>query len=454
MRILVSSDWHLDYWSEEPRVLGIVPHLDGLDALILAGDLADNPLQSWPLYLGWLGRHIDPAKVCILPGNHDYYCHHLTGDDELKGVVEAAGMTFAQKRAPEFGNTRFLCCTLWTDFALFGTPERSMAEARWMEDFELIQRDAHGELITLDDIRAQHRDHLSGLTRAIAEPHPGRTVIVTHHQPSPAIGSRPTSVSPFFISNLDNWVLALRPRAPPSASPRRVDRDPRHRLRLPPRGPAPPRGKPVAERADRHRPPRSSGPLNRSTAMSKMFDDTHYDVFMRWALEPPPVGCPAIETSDARISPPGKPPEILVNGKLHPVIGVTPSGWLSTVGFGWCRFTGTHDALSSIACACSPIQRRLLTDRAAFDAALQRHMARSDESRIGGLPVIPLAGGQRAVRLADIAVPAVRTAIQTMVDRVGPAPRIGPDDEPRPNEMPPGLIDAERWWWFCRNWSG
>lgn len=187
--------------------------------------------------------------------------------------------------------------------------------------------------------------------------------------------------------------------------------------------------------------------------MSRMFDDTHYDALMLWAFEPPPVGCPAIEISDARIGSPGKPPQILLDGALRPVIGVTPSGWLSTTA-GWCRFTGDNDTLSSIACACSPIQRRLLNDRAAFDAALQRHMARSDESRIGGLPVIPLAGGQCAVRLADIAVPAVRTAIQTMVERLGPAPRIDPEEEPRANEMPPGLIDAELWWWFCRNWSG
>lgn len=34
MKILVTSDWHLDYWTEEPRAPVIPPHLDGLDALI------------------------------------------------------------------------------------------------------------------------------------------------------------------------------------------------------------------------------------------------------------------------------------------------------------------------------------------------------------------------------------------------------------------------------------
>ena len=211
MKILVTSDWHLDYWTEESRAPAIVPHLEDLDALILAGDLADNPLRNWRLYLGWLGRHIDPAKIFVIPGNHDYYHHGLDGDDELRTVVEAAGAEFAQKRVLAFGDTRFLCCTLWSDFNLFGTPERSMSDARWMEDFSLIRRDRHGEIITPDDTLAAHRDHLAWLTHAIAEPHAGRTVVVTHHQPSPAIGGRATSVSPFFISNLDDWILEHQP---------------------------------------------------------------------------------------------------------------------------------------------------------------------------------------------------------------------------------------------------
>ena len=126
-------------------------------------------------------------------------------------MVEAAGMSFAQKRVLKFGDTRFLCCTLWSDFGLFGTQEQSMTDARWMEDFELIQRRAEGGTVTPFDTRASHKDHLAWLTRTIRRPHSGRTVIVTHHQPSPAIGGRPSSVSPFFVSNLDAWILEHQP---------------------------------------------------------------------------------------------------------------------------------------------------------------------------------------------------------------------------------------------------
>lgn len=211
MKILVTSDWHLDYWSENVSPPELVPHLRGLDAMILAGDLADDPLQTWPVYLNWLGRHIDPAKVHILPGNHDYYGHRLDGDAALRAVVEAAGMRFAQKQALIFGDVRFLCCTLWTDFGLFGTLERSMLDARWMEDFSRIQRDGKGDLVQPEDLRAAHQDHLTWLTRQMEIPHAGRTVVVTHHQPSPVIGGRPTSLSPFFVSNLEDWIRAQTP---------------------------------------------------------------------------------------------------------------------------------------------------------------------------------------------------------------------------------------------------
>jgi len=46
--------------------------LAALDALIIAGDIADNPAQTWPRIFNDLGRVIGMAKVWIVPGNHDY----------------------------------------------------------------------------------------------------------------------------------------------------------------------------------------------------------------------------------------------------------------------------------------------------------------------------------------------------------------------------------------------
>ena len=47
--------------------------LEAIDALIIAGDIADNPASSWPAFSKVLGDLIDLRKVAIFPGNHDYH---------------------------------------------------------------------------------------------------------------------------------------------------------------------------------------------------------------------------------------------------------------------------------------------------------------------------------------------------------------------------------------------
>lgn len=213
MQILISADWHLDEWSAVGRnpLSGVVDRLHDLDALILAGDLAEDPLRTWPALLDWIGRRIDPAKVHVIPGNHDYYDHRLDGDDALRAVVEAAGMRFAQKTVIRIGDLRFLCCTLWTDFRLSGPQDEAMQRALWMADFERIARDAGGALITPTDTAAAHADHLDWLTRTISAPHAGKTVVVTHHLPNARVAGSPSPLSPFFASDLEEWTLQHKP---------------------------------------------------------------------------------------------------------------------------------------------------------------------------------------------------------------------------------------------------
>lgn len=174
---------------------------------------------------------------------------------------------------------------------------------------------------------------------------------------------------------------------------------------------------PAAPLADRHRPPRSSGPLNRSTAMTMTSDDSYYDALFLWAFESPPIGRPSRSVPAVRIGPSGKLPRILVDGRLYPVIGIAPSGWLSTVGLSWCRFTGTRATIPLISGACKPILSRLLDDHRRFNAALHRHAARPDTGFCAGLPETDLGGGRCAIRPDDITVPKVRTALRRFLDQ-------------------------------------
>lgn len=221
MNILITADLHLDQWTRAGRdpLTSITTDLGDLDALIIAGDLADDPRRQWPLALSRIAQLISPERVWIIPGNHDYYSGLLdngvmTADDGvLSEIASQVGVNFAQKRVLTFGKTRLLCCTLWTDFALLGDPISSMAHARMaMLDYDRI-RWSGGALLIPEDTVAIHRDHLDWLTQEIAKPWHGQTIVVTHHAPSAAVEGHLSSRSPAFASNLDGWINVHRPGA-------------------------------------------------------------------------------------------------------------------------------------------------------------------------------------------------------------------------------------------------
>jgi hypothetical protein len=63
-----------------------------------------------------IGQILPPERVYVIPGNHDYYKHHLDDEDTLGEFRERAGTHFSQKMEVIIGGDRFLYCTLWTDF--------------------------------------------------------------------------------------------------------------------------------------------------------------------------------------------------------------------------------------------------------------------------------------------------------------------------------------------------
>ena len=210
MRILAIADLHLDLWQLTRRdpLAALSKVFPTLDALIIAGDLANNPIQNWPRAFELIGRYINPSKVYIIPGNHDYYGHYLAGDNNLRALAEHAGMNFAQKTVLELGGVRFLCCTLWTDFDLHGDPHHSMRVAqRAMSDyFEIARSDQDCSHILPDDTLAKHQEHLAWLSRELRSPFDGPTIVATHHCPSITALVPEHRLAPAYGSNLDRLI--------------------------------------------------------------------------------------------------------------------------------------------------------------------------------------------------------------------------------------------------------
>lgn len=219
MPILVVADLHLDLWLQTGRdpFAALPPEpLASLDALIVAGDLSNKPKVRWPHMLRHLGRYIDPAKIHILPGNHDFYDHALDDEGRLDAICAAAGVNYAQKTEIIIGMTRFLCATLWTDFALHGEPVLAMLVAqRVMNDYRHIRHAAAGYCrIRPADTALVHADHRAWLEARLAVPFPGRTVVVTHHCPHPGlISERRAELDPAYGSNLLPIIERYQPEA-------------------------------------------------------------------------------------------------------------------------------------------------------------------------------------------------------------------------------------------------
>lgn len=193
--VLVVADLHLDLWKRTGRdpldaLPGAVWH--GLDAVIVAGDLSNDPLNKWPRHLGRLVALTGPGKVHVIPGNHDYYKLGIDRADDLARLCTEAGASLALRRELHFGATRFLCATLWTDQALAGDPREGM-------DLHRIPGPA-GRKLTAADLLACHREDLSWIEARLSTPWPGRSVVVTHHAPHPGMLS--DHVPALFASDL------------------------------------------------------------------------------------------------------------------------------------------------------------------------------------------------------------------------------------------------------------
>ncbi|ALN73068.1 metallophosphoesterase family protein [Aureimonas sp. AU20] len=115
MRVHVLSDLHLEHRAGA----GWEPLVVDCDVVVVAGDVASPPAAS----LRWLSERFQ-APVIFVAGNHEYYgC--------VKARVETPdpvpGVHHLEDRAVVLGGTRFLGCTLWTDYELYGPATTSFA---------------------------------------------------------------------------------------------------------------------------------------------------------------------------------------------------------------------------------------------------------------------------------------------------------------------------------------
>lgn len=198
MKIQLLSDLHLE----------VHPHFrpqpaPGADLLVLAGDIGSYQKGSL-LTDGDFGlarfspRHGWPTPVFFLPGNHEYDMLDFdTAHARLRETCERLGMVWLERERVVFRGVRFLGTTLWSDFDALGpAPDHAGATiGQQLAAREKAFRAANyylrttggtrdGQPLLAQQVRELALECRHWLQQALAQPHDGGTVVVTHFAPS------------------------------------------------------------------------------------------------------------------------------------------------------------------------------------------------------------------------------------------------------------------------------
>src|SRR5262249_43820762 len=119
-------------------------------------------------------------------GNHEYYRSAIPNlTEKIRRRCEGTNIRLLENQETQIEGVRFLGCTLWTDFRLFGPEmsQRAMEEARAkMNDFKLIRHSPKYGRFSPNTCASFHRRSRAWLVDKLKEPG-APTIVVTHHAP-------------------------------------------------------------------------------------------------------------------------------------------------------------------------------------------------------------------------------------------------------------------------------
>lgn len=186
VKLHIASDLHLEFAPFEPEACA----WQAADVVVLAGDI-DTGVHG----IQWAAQAFPGKPVLYVAGNHEFYGHHWTYLlAELRETALACGVSLLEDDVVEIGGWRFVGCSLWTDFELFGEERRGLAMSateKALMDYRRIKADpveeglARGRRrrLTAHHTRLRHQHSRAWLERELASGDPARTVVITHHYP-------------------------------------------------------------------------------------------------------------------------------------------------------------------------------------------------------------------------------------------------------------------------------
>ena len=198
MKINYFSDVHLEFgWLEFPST--------DADVVVAAGDIGIGTEA-----VNWLQRASQP--VIYIAGNHEYYGGDLNQTtEEIRQACQGTQITFLECGEHIVDDVRFIATTLWTDFG--GGDENIIRKAAThMNDYQQIR---YGErLLEPQDLYAINSQAINWLSARLMEDFEGKTIVVTHHAPSPKSWNPPPRDLTFvasYCNDLETLIEATQP---------------------------------------------------------------------------------------------------------------------------------------------------------------------------------------------------------------------------------------------------
>jgi len=154
--------------------------------------------------------------VVYVLGNHEYYSSRYPRlIQKLKEFTEGSNIHILENDNIELEGYRFFGATMWSDFELFGDKEAALKEGYEMNDYQRIRlsKGSYRKLRPLDTCMAHHESRKQ-LTEFLENGDPGRSVVITHHAPSPKSlhpGTEDRILSSAYASNLESIILKYQP---------------------------------------------------------------------------------------------------------------------------------------------------------------------------------------------------------------------------------------------------
>ena len=196
LRIQLASDLHLERYPD------FVPQpAPQADVLVLAGDIGSYQPGSLLTTDDFALTRFSPQapgspwrRVLFVPGNHEYDGLDLSATRlRLRALCDELGITWLDREVVVIDGVRFLGTTLWSDFEALAATERTetkrqqaLSKAFRAANFYLRKNTTRrdDQPMLAEALREEGLACQAWLREALAQPHEGTTVVVTHFAPT------------------------------------------------------------------------------------------------------------------------------------------------------------------------------------------------------------------------------------------------------------------------------